>query len=262
MRFRGLLAPGSPRLSSDDELTAIWRSRDGLRFQNYRAIFTVLDEPVVARKWLTAVLAGESTLSTDCPAGWRKWVDGNTYKALTSPPVIVVRKPKEQLPDPSTDPVGHAMLEAIHSYFPKPHATEFEACAVAIWKMIAPATGDEIDVTQPYRDRGRDAVGLYPLGPPRDRIKLEFALEAKCFAIDNPVGVRDVSRLIARLRPRNFGVFITTSYFGEQAYSEIREDQHPVVLICGRDIVDALRKEGYGSVAKVVEWLKSNFPRS
>jgi hypothetical protein len=262
VRFRGLLAPGSPRLSSDDELTAIWRSRNGLRFQNYRAIFTVLDEKVVLRSWIKAVLAGESTLSPDCPATWRKWVERSIYKPLTAPPVLVVRKRKEQLPDPQSDPVGHAMLQAIHIHFPQQRATDFEACAVAIWQMIAPDTGNEIDVTPAYRDGGRDAVGLYPLGPPADRIKLEFALEAKCYAQNNGVDVRDMSRLIARLRPRNFGVFVTTSYFMEGAYEEVREDQHPVVLICGRDIVEALKREGLGSVAKVQEWLRANFPPS
>ena len=40
VRFRGLLAPGSATLAPDEELTAIWRSRNGLRFQNYRAKFT------------------------------------------------------------------------------------------------------------------------------------------------------------------------------------------------------------------------------
>ncbi len=37
VRFRGLLVPGTPAATPDDELQAIWRSRDGLRFQNYRA---------------------------------------------------------------------------------------------------------------------------------------------------------------------------------------------------------------------------------
>jgi hypothetical protein len=36
-----------------------------------------------------------------------------------------------------------------------------------------------------------------------------------------------MSRLISRLRFRQFGVFITTSYFHHQAYEEVRLDQHP-----------------------------------
>ena len=70
------------------------------------------------------------------------------------------------------------------------------------------------------------------------------------------------SRLLARLRPRNFGVFVTTSFFGTQAYEEIRSDQHPIALICGRDIVDVLRAKGYGDVAAVKAWLESRFPEA
>jgi hypothetical protein len=91
---------------------------------------------------------------------------------------------------------------------------------------------------------------------------LGFALEAKCYAATTSVGVEDVSRLIARLRPRNFGVFVTTSFFGSQAYKEIRSDLHPVALICGRDIVEALRAKGIGSVEAVREWLNTKFPKA
>jgi Restriction endonuclease AspBHI N-terminal len=35
VRFRGLLAPGAETLGADDDLNAIWRSKHGLRFQNY-----------------------------------------------------------------------------------------------------------------------------------------------------------------------------------------------------------------------------------
>ncbi len=131
VRFRGLLAPGFPGLSSDDELTAIWRSRNGLRFQNYRAIFTVLDVPVVLRSWLDAVREGGSTLSAGCPTAWKKWVEGKAYDPLTAPSTMVIRKREQQLPE-AKDKVGIAMLAAIHQHFPKTRATNFEECAVEI----------------------------------------------------------------------------------------------------------------------------------
>src|SRR5207248_165835 len=123
-----------------------------------------------------------------------------------------------------------------------------EGCAVEIWRLLAPNTG-EVDLTRPWRDGGRDAVGKYMLGPLADRLPVEFALEAKCYAPTDVVGVHDMSRLISRLRHRQFGVFVTTSYFGSQAYKEVRLDQHPVVLIAGRDIVDALRAAGVATLA-------------
>jgi hypothetical protein len=89
---------------------------------------------------------------------------------------------------------------------------------------------------------------------------LDFVLEAKCYGPDNSVGVKETSRLISRVRHRMFGVLVTTSYVHDQAYSEVREDQHPIVIICGRDIVDALRAKGYSTPAAVAAWLNSAFP--
>jgi hypothetical protein len=102
----------------------------------------------------------------------------------------------------------------------------FENCAVEIWRLIAPATG-RCDVTRPSRDGGRDAVGEYLIGPAADRVALEFALEAECYDTNHSVGVRNVSRLISRLRARQLGVFLTTSYFNSQVYQEIRSTGTP-----------------------------------
>lgn len=68
-----------------------------------------------------------------------------------------------------------------------------------------------------------------------------------------------MSRLIARLRHRQFGVFVTTSYFARQAYEEVRADAHPVVLICGRDIVDILEQNHLASLSDVRGWLHANY---
>ena len=92
---------------------------------------------------------------------------------------------------------------------------------------------------------------------------MDFALEAKCFRPELPgrterplgVGVEHTSRLISRLRHRQFGVLVTTSYVGDQTYREIREDGRPVILLCGRDLAKLLIDKGYSSVEAVSEWL-------
>ncbi|MEV5576632.1 restriction endonuclease [Spirillospora sp. NPDC052269] len=254
VRFRGLLAPGGPSLTPDDELQAIWRSTRGQRFQNYRSRFTVLDVPKVARSWIRELARGEA-LGSSCPAPWREWIDSRSYLPLLAPSTTTVRSKTEQLPD---DPVGKQIIEAVYRHFADPHG--FEACAVEIWRMLAPATG-KCEVTRQSRDGGRDAVGEYLLGPTADQVPVEFALEAKCY---NPggrgVGVKEVARLISRIRHRQFGVLVTTSYFHEQVYKEVREDGHPIALICARDVVDALRSHGYGTRAAVQSWLEHRFP--
>jgi hypothetical protein len=149
-------------------------------------------------------------------------------------------------------------LRQIREHF-EGRETDFETCAVEIWRFIAPATG-ECTVTRPSRDGGRDAVGTYLLGPAADRVSVEFGLEAKCYRETNSIGVKEMSRLISRTRHRQFGVFVTLSYFAKQVYEEVREDGHPIAMICGRDVVEALRQKGYGDLDRVREWLDNGFP--
>ncbi|MFI9026245.1 restriction endonuclease [Streptomyces sp. NPDC053560] len=256
VRFRGLLAPGGPTLTSDDELAAIWRTTDDQRFQNYRARFTVLDHDRIPREWLQHVLAGSDPLAGDCPPAWRSWVAGRTYSPLLAPSTTVIRSKAGQLPE---DAEGQATLELIREHF-RGREHDFESCAVAIWRLVAPNTSS-VDVTRPSRDGGRDAVGIYTLGPKANPIAIDFALEAKCYGATSSVGVKEVSRLISRLRHRNFGVLVTTSYFHKQVQEEVHEDGHPIALICGRDIVDTLREHGRTTVGAVRQWLEQGFPK-
>ncbi|MET7961475.1 restriction endonuclease [Micromonospora zamorensis] len=254
VRFRGLLAPGGPSSSPDDDLQAIWRSKKGLRFQNYRSRFTVLDVPLVRRAWINEILTGQVD-GPSCPPAWRDWIEGRLYRPLLAQPTTVVRTKEDQTP---RDAIGRAILAAIHDWFASdPHG--FEQCAVELWRMMAPATG-RTEVTRRSRDGGRDAVGEYLLGPAADTIGLDFALEAKCYSPGNSVGVREVSRLISRIRHRMFGILITTAHIDGQAYDEVRTDGHPIVLICGRDVVDILCSHGYTTPTAVRLWLAQRFP--
>ncbi|MEU8227670.1 restriction endonuclease [Kribbella sp. NPDC048915] len=249
--FNGLLAPGAASLTSDDDLVAVWRSTGGHRFQNYRARFTVLDAGHIPRAWIDDVLNDRAYESEHCPIAWKAWVDGRAYMPLEAPATTTIRSKAQQLP---SDEAGRAILAEIRDYFRR-REHDFELVAVELWRLIAPATG-RCDVTQPSRDGGRDAVGKYMIGPKSDPIGLDFALEAKCYSADNSVGVRDVARLISRIRHREFGVFVTTSHFAPQAYTEVRADGHPIAMICGQDIVDALKAHGYSDVAAVRAWLE------
>ena len=250
--FRGLLVPGAAILTSDEDLIAIWRSTAGRRFQNYRARFTVLDTATITRAWLDDALAGHAYTSTHCPPTWRAWVDHHAYTALIAPATTVVRGTTEQLPH---DPVGRAILAEIREHY-RGREHDFERCAVELWRLIAPSTG-RCDITRPSRDGGRDAIGEYILGPASDPISIDFALEAKCYTDTNTVGVREVARLISRLRHRHFGVFVTTSTYNKQVYSEVRTDGHPIALISGGDIVATLRDHGHNNLNAVRIWLRT-----
>lgn len=118
----------------------------------------------------------------------------------------------------------------------------------------------ELDVTRPSRDGGRDAVGQLRVGSGPSAILVDFALEAKCYTPPTAVGVKDMSRLISRLRHRQFGVVVTTSCVDLQAYKEIKEDQHPILVIAAQDICNLLRRNGRGSPEAVRSWLNEEFP--
>jgi len=111
------------------------------------------------------------------------------------------------------------------------------------------------EITSQSWDGGRDAVGTYQIGPDigagGDSLGFEFALEAKYYEPESSVGVRETSRWISRLLHRQFGVLVTTSYVREQAYTEIKRDGHPVLVLSGEDIVDILVQHGGTSVEEV-----------
>jgi hypothetical protein len=115
----------------------------------------------------------------------------------------------------------------------------------------------EYEITRRSRDGGRDAVGFINLGPLSDPIRISFALEAKLYKPGNSVGVKEASRLISRIKHREFGVLVTTSYLDKQAYQEIREDGHPIVVMAGQDIADVLMKSGINTPEKVKNWMQS-----
>ena len=256
VRFLGLAVPGVKGLREGEDLVAIWRTSEDRRFQNYRASFTILDDGVIKRQWLKAVELGQP-LASGVPKAWLAWRDSGEYKALAAPRVLRVPSQSEQ--EPATKE-GREIVAAIHKYFGD-DSFAFERCAAEIWKMSDPNVAG-YELTRPTVDGGRDAVGEYGIGPDRERIRLDFALEAKCYAPGHGVGVRWTSRLISRIRPRQFGVLVTTSHINAQAYREIREDRHPIVILCARDIAHILRGRGIVSVTQVTAWLNKEFPMS
>lgn len=261
MTFLGLAVPGASDLDSSEELVAIWRTAGGQRFQNYRARFTVLDAQVISRAWIESLIAADGDGATvdnaKAPEAWRTWVNTGRRRALMSTRSLEYRSKGEQLP---VDKEGEAIIRAVREYFKdSPHA--FEHCAAAIARFMMPDVVT-LDVTRPSRDGGRDAVGQLRVGSGQSGILVDFALEAKCYSATNSVGVRDMSRLISRLRHRQFGVLVTTSWVDLQAYKEVKEDGHPIVIISAVDIVDLLRRNGKGNAATVAAWLAEEFPRN
>jgi len=259
VQFKGMIVPGFQGVPPTNDLVAVWKTSNGQRFQNYRALFTILDVEMVSRKWLDTL---NSEQNTDLqPEAFYNWKRTGIYTPLIAPVTTDTRTKEEQLPRNKSE---QSILNTIYNYF-KDEPTSFEVCAAHLFQLHDDkAIIDEI--TRKAVDGGRDAVGRYTLGVKDDPIYVEFSLEAKCYQPGyngqktTAVGVKEVSRLISRIRNRQFGVLVTTSYISDQAYKEVRNDGHPIIFITGVDIVNILINNDIKSVQEVKQWLNSKFP--
>lgn len=255
--FRGLAVPGTYEMNSTEDLVAISKILDGQRFQNYRAIFTILDAHHIPRQWINDIIDGNPN-SSNAPIEWINWCTNKNYKPYIAEKIKKHRNIKEQTPsDRNKQEIIKCIIDYFHNH--KNGDTEFEKCAATLIKLMDNKFKD-IDVTRRTRDGGRDAVGNYRIGSENGYIEVEFALEAKCWS--NNCNVKATSRLISRLKHRQFGIFVTTSAVGEQAYKEIVEDNHPVIILAGNDIADILINSGFKNKEEVEKWLNVFFPNS
>jgi len=133
VQFRGLAVSGANGVTPIDDLVAVWKSFAGQRFQNYRALFTVLETPRISRAWLEDLQARQP-LSDSCPAHWRQWVDEGSYRTLVAEPSVETRTREEQLP---ANKLEQEIVLSIYNYF-RNNPTAFEACAAALVQFQNP----------------------------------------------------------------------------------------------------------------------------
>lgn len=251
--FRGIAVPGANHVSKIEDLVVVWKiNKNGQHFQNYRAIFTILDTKYVAREWLHDLIS-MTPLSNNCPEAWRLWVETGHYSPLRVSELGKYLTKHEQLPSVGQE---NNLLQVVINYF-QDNPYLFEKFAGEIVKLMD-RNVIGIDSTQPSHNSGR--AGQYHIGMAGRGISISFTIEAKCYAEVVAVGAQDLYRLISRLRHYQFGVLFTTSYIEPQVYQEMREDQHPIIVITGRDIVQLLISNGLGDQNDLMNWLQTAFP--
>ena len=256
VQFLGLAAPGNPHISSDRDLVAFWRTVHDNRFQNYEAYFTVLDtgsEPI-SKEWLKALIEDHSNSLKLAPEAWKRFVKGgrNEIRALKAPINFEIPTKYDQL---QSDEEGNRCIEQIRTHY-KDNPIGFECCATGRGQKTEQHFVD-FSRTRPWRGGGTDAIGRYSINNGRKinhPLDMECALEAKCYGKNDAVGVHQLSRLIARIRYRQFGILVTTSYIATQAYKEVVEDGHPILFVTASDIAGILRKNNVDST-NINQWL-------
>ena len=190
------------------------------------------------------------------PKAWKKFIkEGrNGIVPLKAPNIHRIPSKMNQL---QSDNEGLSCLQLIRSHY-QDFPAGFEACATSIVSKMDSNFVD-FSLTRPWRDGGRDAVGYYSITTgitTNQPLKIDCALEAKCYNPNNAVGVKQMSRLISRIRYRQFGIMVTTSYVDAQAYKEVVEDGHPILIVTATDIAAILRRNSINTT-NVDEWLKT-----
>lgn len=77
--FRGLAVPGAIGIDQTEDLIALWKVAKDRRFQNYKAIFTILDISLVQREWINSI-RGESSHTINAPKAWMDWREKKTIR--------------------------------------------------------------------------------------------------------------------------------------------------------------------------------------
>jgi hypothetical protein len=227
VRFNGLCALERLELS--------WFEDSGRPVRNYRAHLAILDEEFVDVEWLhrRAMATQPEQLTGDGPLAWRQYQAGLTKRMQVWTQDIRPREaqlPSEGSPDAS-------ILEQLSELSP----SEFERAIVALFTKVEIV--HRVTQTQLHRDGGFDFYGDFTLPPPLE-YEIDFRGEVKRYKRTIGVGVKDVSRLVARLGRGQYGLFVTTSYFSPRAQAEVIEDRYPTALLAGVDVVRLLKGLG------------------
>ena len=253
VRFLGLAVPGVKDVNKDDYFKTIWRTSEGSRFPNYMAKFTIIDieEENIDKQWLHSLLNDSDNSNKYMPKAWKSFLKKGLagIKPLAAPNIADWPGDKEQLPN---DDEGMKIIKAIHRRYAKNDTIGFEKFSKALM-YIMDSHYSNIDLTRPWRDGGRDATAEYIIETPTNKLVVECAMEAKCYepSKKHGVGVKHTSRLISRIKNRQFGILITTSYISKQAYLEVKQDGHPILFCTGRDIAKILQyKENVTSATR------------
>lgn len=268
VKFLGLAVPGIKGKPSKEWLTAVWGcNKEGDRFQNYKSYFTILNTSNgseagegygINLAWINDIEEGRAFDSIYAPTVWKNYIKQRKYTPLLSRILAYKVGIETQMPQ---DPVKDKMLETIHDYFiEKDRGYSFEQFAADIVESLDDAVVS-IEVTRPFKDGGFDAEGRYKIFKNvENSVFVEFYMQAKCYGKKTAVGVADTARLISRIKNRQFGIMITTSYIADPAYKEVREDGHPIVFINGKNIIDYIYDEcEIRSVESLKTWLELNY---
>ena len=263
-QFKGLAVPAVNGLGHSECLTAVWKIDEARqRFLNYRARMTIINLSTVSRAWLVEMLTLQNALGDCAPLEWRAYIEEGVFSPLEGSRSKLCRSSTEQIPDARKNPEEYLVLKSLYEILQskgKKGDRIFEYCAIQLCRWCDPNI-KKLEITRATRDGGRDGIGHYKIGNERSShcfVDVEFYLEAKKYdPWGGGVGVGETSRLISRIKNRQFGFLITTGFVSKQAYNEIIDDRHPVVIMSGKDIARLLIEHDIKTKELVSAWIEA-----
>lgn len=258
--FRAVSRNGKPKghvefcglgLVERAERVVQWGGREHTTFVNYVYDIALIDltdeDDSVSWDWIQARRDASLTSAqalAPAPRAWRAWVKhGNSALPRLRRRVAKARITKVNDQRPTAGSPEAADLEAVYKRFDgNKHA--FEAVAATVAARVLRGSGQryiEGWLTRRSGDGGADFVGRLDLGSGLAGTSLVVLGQAKCIKPDSLISAEQIARVVARLRRGWIGVYVTTGSYSEPAQVEMVEDQYPIVLINGRDLIKELR---------------------
>jgi hypothetical protein len=231
-----------------NDLQLCWMESCGKRVLNYKATLSILNANEVDMDWLhdrRSLGLNDSSKADNIPTVWNKYAKTGIKERLDVHQSLVKSR-ENQLPKAGTSDAK--ILHELFSLTPR----KFEFAIVSILEQL-PNIHQQIETTRQTADGGFDFLGHFKLPEPMPYI-INIKGEVKRYSRVNGVPPKDVSRLVARLRRNEFGIFATTSYFTSQAQREVINDEYPVHLIAGIDLVDIIKTLGLLKNNSFKEW--------
>ena len=222
-----------------EKLDLEWFMDGEVPVKNYRATLRILDADPISVDWLIRwrYFSKLSERLIGAPPAWVNYVNKTKNTILTAWNTSILNK-EQQLPK-SKSPELKA-LEKLNSL----DAYKFEQAIVELFLDVGGSLFRDLTKTRSSKDGGFDFIGSMLISEPF-LFEIQLKGEVKRYRSDNYINPVLVSRLVARLERGQYGIFVTTSYFSQQAQEEVYEMKYPVKLIHGKQLMDIFKRSSF-----------------
>ncbi len=258
------------------ELITQYNSKVNDYFSNLVFEFAVLslshEKERLGWEWIKARRDSSKTLEEThrlAPEAWKRWVnEGPASIEKYRRRVSKLRLTRKDAQQPVPNSREQRILNHIYSFYEK-RRSHFELLASLVVKSVISQGGAHYVqgwVTPPSGDHGADFVGRVDLGSDPGKVKIVVFGQAKCEDPRTATSGRHIARTVARLKRGWIGAYVTTSFFSEPVQQEIIEDQYPILLINGLQLVqevDLLAREGgHNTINEYLESVDKDYKAS